>query len=86
MSGPPATGKTTLARSLGVATGWPVLRSDEIRAERYFGHDMKAERPYHPNELLIGNIAEFGGKTRCNAGRNATACGQQHSHVVDVRA
>ena len=33
VSGPPATGKTTLARSLGVATGWPVLRSDEIRAE-----------------------------------------------------
>ncbi len=33
VGGPPATGKTTLARALGDTTGWPVLRSDEIRKQ-----------------------------------------------------
>ena len=33
IGGPPATGKSTVARALGVETGWPVLRSDEIRKE-----------------------------------------------------
>ena len=33
VGGPPATGKTTLARALAAATGWPVLRSDEVRKE-----------------------------------------------------
>jgi aminoglycoside phosphotransferase family enzyme/predicted kinase len=34
IGGPPATGKSTVARALGVATGWPVIRSDEVRKER----------------------------------------------------
>jgi aminoglycoside phosphotransferase family enzyme/predicted kinase len=33
VGGPPATGKSTLARALGRRTGWPVLRSDEIRKD-----------------------------------------------------
>ena len=33
IGGPPATGKTTLARELRRATGWPVVRSDEVRKE-----------------------------------------------------
>lgn len=33
IGGPPATGKSTVARALGAETGWPVLRSDEIRKE-----------------------------------------------------
>ncbi len=31
IGGPPATGKTTLARALAAATGWSVLHSDEVR-------------------------------------------------------
>ncbi len=31
IGGPPATGKSTLARALGRLTGWPVLHSDEVR-------------------------------------------------------
>lgn len=33
VGGPPATGKTTLARTLADITGWPVFHSDEIRKE-----------------------------------------------------
>ena len=33
VGGPPATGKTTVARALARVTGWPVLRSDEVRKE-----------------------------------------------------
>jgi predicted kinase len=33
VGGPPATGKTTTARAIAAATGWPVLRSDAIRKE-----------------------------------------------------
>ena len=33
VGGPPATGKTTVARTIADATGWPVLRSDEVRKE-----------------------------------------------------
>jgi aminoglycoside phosphotransferase family enzyme/predicted kinase len=33
VGGPPATGKTTLARAIGRATGWNVLHSDEVRKE-----------------------------------------------------
>ena len=33
VGGPPATGKTTVATALARATGWRVLRSDEIRKE-----------------------------------------------------
>lgn len=31
IGGPPATGKTTLARALAARTGWSVVRSDEVR-------------------------------------------------------
>jgi len=33
LGGPPATGKTTVAREIAAATGWPVIRSDEVRKE-----------------------------------------------------
>lgn len=33
VGGTPATGKSTLARALGDRTGWPVIRSDEVRKE-----------------------------------------------------
>jgi aminoglycoside phosphotransferase family enzyme/predicted kinase len=33
VGGPPGTGKSTLAAGLGTATGWAVLRSDEIRKD-----------------------------------------------------
>ena len=33
VGGPPATGKTTTARAIAAATGWPVVRSDEVRKE-----------------------------------------------------
>lgn len=33
VGGPPASGKSTLARSLGTSTGWVVLRSDVVRKE-----------------------------------------------------
>jgi uncharacterized protein len=33
VAGPPATGKTTVARTIADATGWPVLHSDEVRKE-----------------------------------------------------
>ena len=33
VGGPPATGKTTTARAIADATGWPVVRSDEVRKE-----------------------------------------------------
>ena len=33
IGGPPATGKSTLARAIAALTGWPVLRSDEVRKE-----------------------------------------------------
>ena len=33
IGGPPATGKTTVARVLSRMTGWPVLHSDEVRKE-----------------------------------------------------
>ena len=31
IGGPPATGKSTVARAVGALTGWPVIRSDEVR-------------------------------------------------------
>ncbi|MGO9876992.1 MAG: AAA family ATPase [Acidimicrobiia bacterium] len=33
VGGPPATGKTTLARTMADMTGWPVFHSDEVRKE-----------------------------------------------------
>ncbi|HYL51209.1 MAG TPA: AAA family ATPase, partial [Acidimicrobiia bacterium] len=33
VGGPPATGKTTVAREIAAATGWPVIRSDEVRKD-----------------------------------------------------
>jgi len=33
VGGPPATGKTTVARGIAAVTGWPVIRSDEVRKE-----------------------------------------------------
>jgi len=33
IGGPPATGKSTLARALSAISGWPVIRSDEVRKE-----------------------------------------------------
>jgi predicted kinase len=42
VGGPPASGKSTVARAIGDATGWPVLRSDEIRKLRA-GLDPRAD-------------------------------------------
>jgi aminoglycoside phosphotransferase family enzyme/predicted kinase len=33
VGGPPATGKSTVARAIADASGWPVIRSDEVRRE-----------------------------------------------------
>lgn len=43
VSGPPASGKSTLATALGEATGLPVLRSDQIRRDLGLDHSPEAK-------------------------------------------
>jgi aminoglycoside phosphotransferase family enzyme/predicted kinase len=51
VGGPPGTGKSTLARNIGRATGWRVLRSD-VERKRLAGLDPTSPAPAPPGEGL----------------------------------
>ncbi|MEU2251876.1 AAA family ATPase [Nocardia xishanensis] len=57
VSGPPGSGKTTLAHALGRAVGWPVISRDEIK--QGMAHADPAFRPAPGDELALRTLGTF---------------------------
>ncbi|MCP2316915.1 putative kinase [Nocardia amikacinitolerans] len=57
VSGPPGSGKTTLAHALGRAVGWPVISRDEIK--QGMAHADPAFEPAPEDELALRTLDTF---------------------------